>query len=71
MLAFATDALLMSLREVFLMPGEEILRAGRSSMQLAFVVSGRVEEVQGDVVRNVIRSDIDACTSLLTVRERC
>jgi len=59
------DALLMSVREVFLMPGEEVLRAGRSSMQLAFVVSGRVEEVQGDVVRNVIRSDIDSCTSLL------
>ena len=61
------DALLMSLREVFLMPGEEVLRAGRSSMQLAFVVSGRVEEVQGDVVRNVIRSDVDACPSLLTL----
>ena len=36
-------------------------------MQLAFVVSGRVEEVQGDVVRNVIRSDVDACPSLLTL----
>ena len=36
-------------------------------MQLAFVVSGRVEEVRGAVVRNIIRSDIDACTSLLSV----
>jgi hypothetical protein len=49
------------------MPGEEVLRAGQSSLQLAFVISGRVEELHGDVVQNVIRSDVDTCSSLLTV----
>ena len=57
----------MLLREVFLMPIEEVLRAGQSSLQLAFVISGRVEELHGDVVQNVIRSDVDTCSSLLTV----
>jgi len=61
------DSMLVLLREVFLMPGEEVLRAGQSSLQLAFVISGRVEELHGDVVQNVIRSDVDTCSSLLTV----
>lgn len=36
-------------------------------MQLGFVVSGRVEEMHGDVVRHVIRSDVDTCAAFLTV----
>lgn len=61
------DTLLMSLHEVYLMPGEEVLRAGQSSMQLCFVVSGSVEEIHGEVVKNVIRSDVDKCASFLTL----
>ena len=61
------DSMLVLLREVFLMPSEEVLRAGKSSLQLAFVVSGRVEEMHGDVVRNIIRSDVDTCSSILAV----
>ena len=61
------DSMLVLLREVFLMPGEEVLRAGQSSLQLAFVISGRAEELHGEVVQNVIRSDVDTCSSILTV----
>ena len=53
------NAMVTKLRPVFLMPGDEFMRASDMVLELCFVSSGWAEVVDGETVKRVIRSDVD------------
>jgi len=53
------NTMVTKLRPVFLMPGDQFIRASDMVLELCFVSSGYAEVMDGDVVKRIIRSDID------------
>eukprot|EP00960_Hanusia_phi_P071257 767509-Hanusia_phi.AAC.5 len=51
--------LVTHLRPVFLMPGDQFIRASEMVLELSFVIDGHAEVVDEDEVKRIIRSDID------------
>mmetsp|Transcript_26024 Transcript_26024/g.58867 ORF Transcript_26024/g.58867 Transcript_26024/m.58867 type:complete len:2813 (-) Transcript_26024:149-8587(-) len=47
------------LRPVFLMPGDQFIRANEMVLELSFVIDGSVEVVDDDTIKKVIRSDVE------------
>jgi len=54
------NAMVTKLRPVFLMPGDQFIRSSDMVLELCFVSSGYAEVMEGETVKRIIRSDIDA-----------
>jgi len=54
------NAMVTKLRPVFLMPGDQFIRSSDMVLELCFVSSGYAEVMEGETVKRIIRSDVDA-----------
>jgi ankyrin repeat protein len=53
------DSMVTKLRAVFLVPGDQFMRASDMVLELCFVIRGHAEVMDGETVKSVIRSDVD------------
>jgi len=59
------DAIVTKLRPVFLMPGDQFIRSSDMVLELCFVSMGNAEVMDGETVKQIIRSDISDAPSIV------